>query len=78
MELEVLCERFGRALRRRREALGVSQERLAFDAQLHRTYIGLLERGQRNPTLAIISRLADALGTTMTSLVRETETGRRR
>jgi transcriptional regulator with XRE-family HTH domain len=41
--------------------LGVSQEELAFRAELHRTYVSGVERGIRNPTVVIIGRLAEAL-----------------
>jgi transcriptional regulator with XRE-family HTH domain len=54
--------RFGETLRRLRTAAGVSQERLGFRAGLHRTEISLLERGQRDPRLTTVIRLADALG----------------
>lgn len=53
---------FGRAVRRRREALGISQEELADRAGLHRTYIGDVERGKRNIALVNIVKLAKALG----------------
>ena len=52
----------GRNVRRYREAKGLSQEELAFQADLHRTYVSGVERGIRNPTIAIVARLADALG----------------
>ena len=68
-----LPKRFGRVIRKRREATDVSQEALADRAGLHRTYISLLERGLRNPSLTVIAKLAKALGTTMTSLVSELE-----
>ena len=48
-------------MRRRREKLGVSQEHLAHDAGIHRTYIGDIERGVRNPSLVNICRVAKAL-----------------
>ncbi len=54
----------------------MSQEYLAAQAGLHRTYVSLLERGHRNPSLLVISKLAGALDTTMTSLVRGVERGR--
>ena len=59
----------GRNLRRRREAKGLSQEKFAFEAQIHRTYISDIERGARNPTIAIVQRLADALGVTVSELL---------
>lgn len=65
--------RFGEVLRRRREAAGLSQEALAADAGLHRNYVGLLERGKRIPSILVVEKLATALGTTMSSLLRAVE-----
>ncbi len=48
-------------VRKYREKLGLSQEELAFEADMHRTYISGVERGVRNPTLVILDRLAKAL-----------------
>ena len=56
------CIRFGRQVRRLREESGCSQEDLAVKASIHRTYIGGIERGERNPTLVTIHKLAEALG----------------
>jgi len=53
---------FGPNLRRWRDKRGYSQEKLAQLADLHRTEIGLLERGEREPKLGIITKLAGALG----------------
>lgn len=64
---------FGEALRAKREALSLSQEELAFRSEVHRTYISELERGIKNPSLTTLEKLAVALGTTKTVLVRETE-----
>lgn len=52
---------FGERLRERRLALGLSQEKLAERAGLHRTYVGSVERGERNVSLDNIVRLADAV-----------------
>ena len=49
-------------LRRLRVARGISQERLALEANVDRSYVGRLERGLENPTIAILERLADTLG----------------
>lgn len=54
-----------RNLRRLRVAQSLSQEALAADAAVDRTYVGRLERGQENPTVAILERLALALGADM-------------
>ncbi len=53
---------FGQRVRARREALGYSQEELAEMAHLHRTYIGSVERGERNVSILNICRIAEALG----------------
>ena len=53
---------FGERVRRAREARGWSQEELAEEAGMDRTYIGGIERGERNPALLNINRLALALG----------------
>lgn len=54
-------EKFGINVRSRREALGLSQERLAASAGLHRTYVGSIERGERNISLENIVAIARAL-----------------
>jgi transcriptional regulator with XRE-family HTH domain len=53
---------FGKRLKAIRDDRGYSQERLADLAGLHRTYIGGVERGERNVSLLNIWRIADALG----------------
>lgn len=59
---------FGRRLKELRQQQGLSQEELAFRAGLHRTYVGGIERGERNLTLKNIQRLADALGVDIKAL----------
>lgn len=53
--------RFGAHLREKRQSLGLSQEGLAARAGLHRTYVGSVERGERNVSLLNILKLARAL-----------------
>jgi len=60
---------FGKAVREARTTVGISQEELADRSGLHRTYISLLERGQRNPSLAVIEEISHALGISMVDLV---------
>lgn len=60
-------------VRRRRVAAGLSQEALAGAARLHPTYISLLERGLRNPSLTSIQKLARALEVSMAEMVGEVE-----
>jgi transcriptional regulator with XRE-family HTH domain len=61
--------RFGRRLRDVREKVGISQEKLAELAGLHRTYVSSVERGKRNISLQNIERLAEALNTSMAALM---------
>lgn len=60
---------FGNSVRMRRKALGLSQEQLAEKAKLHRTYIGMIERGEKNITLTNIEKIALALGCTVSELM---------
>jgi transcriptional regulator with XRE-family HTH domain len=57
-----VAERFGQNLARLREDAEVTQEDLAYRASLHRTEIGLLERGGRIPRIDTLAKLAGALG----------------
>jgi transcriptional regulator with XRE-family HTH domain len=60
--------RLGKAMRARREALGLSQERFADEIKVHRTYYGAIEVGKQNLTLKSIERIADGLGVTVSAL----------
>jgi transcriptional regulator with XRE-family HTH domain len=60
--------RFGLAVKKRRLELNISQEELAARAQLHRTYIGDIERGARNLSLENIERVANGLGLEVSTL----------
>jgi transcriptional regulator with XRE-family HTH domain len=64
---------FGLAVRRRRTAIGMSQERLAELAGLERAYVSALERGKRNPTLLTQQKIAAALGEPLRQLIAEAE-----
>jgi transcriptional regulator with XRE-family HTH domain len=66
-------ERFGDAVRSRREALGLTQEGLAEKAGIHRTYLSDVERGTRNVSLVNVERLARGLDESMTELFRRVE-----
>lgn len=63
---------FGIVLCRLRRQRSLSQEALGFEADLARTYISLLERGQRSPTLNTIFQLASALSVGVDEVVRQT------
>lgn len=64
---------FGRAVRRLRIARGMSQEQLAEAADIHRTYIGDVERGKRNIAIVNMQKIAAALGVTLGRLVAKAE-----
>lgn len=62
---------FARNLRKHRMTQGLSQEELAELADLHRTYVGSVERGERNISIDNIERLALALGVRTSDLLKE-------
>lgn len=53
--------KFGERVREIRKERGISQEQLSFKADLHRTYIGMIERAEKNITLVNIEKIANAL-----------------
>ena len=65
---EDIRKRFGKRIRNLRQQKGLSQEGLAFESELDRTYISGIERGLRNVSLRNIEILARALGVTMAEL----------
>ena len=64
---------FGKILREARKSADLTQEKLAFKAGLDRTYISLMERGQRSPTLDVLLRLCEALELLPSELMKELE-----
>lgn len=71
-----LLERLGRALRKRREALGFSQESFADEIQMHRTYYSAIERGEKNLQLDTLQKVAGGLDCPLWELFREAEGSR--
>lgn len=65
-----LVEVFAAHVRARRHELGLSQEQLAERAGVHRTYVGMLERGEKNVTIYNIERIAIALSVEPATLLR--------
>ena len=68
-----ISDAFALVLRRHREQKAWSQEKLAEKSDLHPTYIGMLERRLRNPTLNVSKKLAQALGSPLARLIAEAE-----
>ncbi len=64
---------FGRAVREARAELDLSQEQLGRLARVHRNYVGGVERGELNPTLRTIKRIASALQLTGSELLARAE-----
>lgn len=60
---------FGEHVRRLRQERGISQEALAAEADLHRTHIGFIERGERVPSIEVALVIARAFGMSLTELV---------
>lgn len=65
-----LARTFGINVRRLRLQRGLTQEALADEVELAVTYVGQLERGRRNPTLAVVERFAGAFGVDPIDLLR--------
>jgi transcriptional regulator with XRE-family HTH domain len=71
MTVNALGTAFGCVLRALRQERGVSQEALGFESGYHRTYISLLERGRKSPSLQTIFSLSKALKIEPTELIRQ-------
>jgi len=67
--MKTVHEKLGQKIREKRLELGISQEQLANDCGLHRTYIGSVERGERNISLQNIASIAKALSITPSQLL---------
>lgn len=68
-EKDIFSKSIGLRIRKERITQGLSQEELADLATVHRTYIGMIERGEKNITLHKLKKIANALNTTMSSLL---------
>lgn len=68
-KLDQIVASLGQVIRERRKGKALSQEALAEIADFDRTYISLLERGERNPSFTNLCRIAAALGTTPSELL---------
>ncbi len=64
---------FGRAVRRQREKMGMSQEEFAEQANVHRTYISSVELGKVSVGIEVANELAVALGMRLSELIRSAE-----
>jgi transcriptional regulator with XRE-family HTH domain len=72
MKSEILKD-FGKTVRYYRDELGISQEQLADNCGFHRTYIGQIERGERNPSLKSIEVFAKTFNITLSELFKQYE-----
>lgn len=70
MNSESIIIRFGKNVQRIRKEKNISQEKLAEYAGLHRTYIGMIERFERNITLINAEKVANALGIEISELIK--------
>ena len=68
----------GTELRKAREAAGLSQEKLGFKADVHRTYVSMLERGKASPTVDTLFRLCRAMRIRASDFIRRIETASER
>jgi transcriptional regulator with XRE-family HTH domain len=70
---DAYVKHLGQAISTLRLKLGISQEELAYRARLHRTYIGAVERAERNVTIVSLYRIASALGISPAVVLQEAE-----
>ncbi len=70
MEKKEILIKFGQRVRQLRKEKKLSQEELSFKANLHRTYIGMIERAEKNITLINIEKIANALETNIDNLLK--------
>lgn len=66
-----ILRRFGQRVRNERMKLGISQEELASRADVHRTYIGMIERAEKNITLENIEKICKALNLTVSQFFKD-------
>ena len=66
--MDSILVKFGEKVRSERKARGLSQEKFAEIADVHRTYIGMIERAEKNITLSNIAKIASALNLTVEEL----------
>lgn len=74
MDATAIRKALGHVIRRRRRVLGYSQETFADEVGLHRTYVGSVERGERNLSLTNLIRIANSLQMSPSVLLAEAET----
>jgi transcriptional regulator with XRE-family HTH domain len=73
MRVDEVSRAIGRVIRRQRAARGLSQEALALDADVDRTFVSQIERGVRQPTITTLMKLGRALGVRASTLVARAE-----
>jgi transcriptional regulator with XRE-family HTH domain len=71
--MSTLAQKFGKAVRARRENLGISQEDFADRAEIHRTYVSSIELGKVTVSIEVAAKLAAALGIPLSRLCRDVE-----
>lgn len=67
--MEEICQCLGGNVKMLRQGLGISQEELAFQAELDRTYISQIERGVSNPSIFVLLKVANALNVELVELL---------
>jgi len=71
MKADQTQRKLGVAVRHYRERLGISQEAFADKVSMHRTYYSAIERGEKNPTLRTLVRIAEGLGIHLAEILAE-------
>ena len=71
--MSVIANKLGRVIRLERERRRLSQEALSELAEMNRSFVGEIERGEATPTIVTLQKLADALGMKLSELIKQYE-----
>ncbi len=70
-EIRSFCLQIGKLIAEKRKKIGISQDELAYRTGYHRTYMGIVERGEKTPTIWTLKRISEELNIPLSKLLKE-------